>query len=194
MEAAGLPVCFVQGDEANAKLTTPEDWERLSPRDALESRIGSGFDVHQLIEDENRALMLCGVEIPSPLALKGHSDADVGLHALVDALLGALGKGDIGEHFPPSDAQWKNADSADFVAEAMRLLKLQGAQLVNADITIIAETPKLMHHKAAMRRRVAQLLQTDEERINIKATTTEGLGFVGRAEGIAAQAVISVKR
>ncbi len=190
MEAAGMPVTLVQGDEVNAKLTTPEDWARLAP--AAETRIGQGYDVHALIEDDARPLVLCGVVVPSPLALKGHSDADVGLHALTDALLGAIGQGDIGEHFPPTDDRWKNADSSAFVAEALRLLRARGGRLMNADITIIAETPKLMAHKAAMRARVAELLEVTEDRINIKATTTEGLGFVGRKEGIAAQAVVSV--
>ena len=211
MEAAGMPVALVQGDELNAKLTTPEDWARLESRHAERSeatevsheilraaqddeyRVGQGYDVHALIEDEARPLMLCGVDVPSALALKGHSDADVGLHALTDALLGAIGQGDIGEHFPPSDDRWKNADSSAFVAEALRLLSARGGRVVNADITIIAETPKLMAHKTAMRARVAELLAVDESRINIKATTTEGLGFVGRKEGIAAQAVVSVK-
>lgn len=189
-EAAGMPVLLVDGEEGNAKLTTPEDMHRIGG--AGEHRIGSGYDVHALIENADRPLMICGVEVPSPLALDGHSDADVGLHALVDALLGAMGEGDIGEHFPPSEARWKNADSADFVAEAMRLVKARGGAVVNADITIIAETPKLMAHKTAMRARVAALLGVKESRVNVKATTTEGLGFIGRKEGIAAQAVVSI--
>jgi 2-C-methyl-D-erythritol 4-phosphate cytidylyltransferase/2-C-methyl-D-erythritol 2,4-cyclodiphosphate synthase len=192
MEAVGLPVILVDGDEINAKLTTPEDWARIQSRHP-EHRVGQGYDVHALIDDAARPLMICGVEVPSALALKGHSDADVGLHALTDALLGAIGQGDIGEHFPPSDDRWKDADSSAFIGEAMRLVRARAGRIVNADITIIAETPKLMAHKATMRAKVAALLGVSEERINIKATTTEGLGFVGRAEGIAAQAVVSIK-
>jgi len=157
-----------------------------------ETRIGQGVDVHQLYEDAARPLMICGVEVPSKLALRGHSDADVGLHALVDAMLGALGKGDIGQHFPPSDPQWKNADSADFVAEAVRLMQSAGGALINADLTIIGESPKIGPHRAAMQQRVAALLDVAPERINIKATTTEELGFTGRKEGLAAQAVVSI--
>lgn len=190
MEAAGLPVTLVVGDESNAKLTTPEDLARMFP--ARETRLGQGFDVHRLIEDAARPLMLCGVEVPSDLALEAHSDGDVGLHALVDALLGAQGAGDIGEHFPPSDPKWKDCNSQDFITEAMRLLKSQGGHVVNADITIIAEVPKLSPFKTEMKERVAQLLEIAPSRVNIKATTTEGLGFTGRKEGIAAQAVVSV--
>ncbi len=193
-EAAGLTVTLVQGDEANHKLTTPQDWQRLSsPFTPVQTRIGQGYDVHCLIEDEQRPLMLCGVQVPSPLALKGHSDADVALHALVDAILGAIGEGDIGEHFPPSDNRWKDCESSAFVAEALRLLKARAGQVVNADVTIIAQTPKLSAHKLAMRQRVAELLEVDASQVNIKATTTEGLGFTGRKEGIAAQAVVSVQ-
>lgn len=191
MEAAGIPVALVKGDEACHKLTTPADWERAAPHSA-ETRVGSGYDVHQLIENEQRPLMICGVEIDSELALKGHSDADVGLHALVDALLGALGEGDIGEHFPPSDEKWKNADSQQFVAHAMTLLSDRGGQVVNADITLIAQVPKFSPHKTAMRQKVAELLCVEPSRVNVKATTTEGLGFTGREEGIAAQAVVMI--
>tara|TARA_B100001179_G_C18596132_1_gene407335 strand:- start:1312 stop:2439 length:1128 start_codon:yes stop_codon:yes gene_type:complete len=189
MEQAGHWVAVIEGDEANRKLTTAHDRRDIHMK---ETRIGQGVDVHQLYEDAARPLMICGVEVPSKLALRGHSDADVGLHALVDAMLGALGKGDIGQHFPPSDPQWKNADSADFVAEAVRLMQSAGGALINADLTIIGESPKIGPHRAAMQQRVAALLDVAPERINIKATTTEELGFTGRKEGLAAQAVVSI--
>ncbi len=188
MQASDHAVFMVEGDAQNRKLTTPADWQTGENT----MRIGQGYDVHRLIEDASRPLMICGVEIESPLALKGHSDADVGLHALVDAILGAIGAGDIGQHFPPSDAKWKNADSSSFVAHALRLMKQQGASISNADITIICERPKITPHRDAMRARVAALLEIEVSQVNIKATTTEGLGFTGRGEGIAAQAVVMV--
>lgn len=188
MEAAGVPVAIVEGCEQNQKLTTLADWQRMQPASSM--RVGNGFDVHRLIANAQRPLMICGVEVPSDLALEGHSDADVGLHALTDALLGALGEGDIGEHFPPSDDRWRNADSSLFVREAMRLARERGAAVSNADMTIIAESPKLSPFKAAMRARVAELLGVASSQVNVKATTTEGLGFTGRKEGIAAQASV----
>lgn len=188
-EAAGIPVAIVEGERTNFKLTTIEDWERMN---LTEPRTGMGFDVHRLIKDEKRPLMICGIEISGEWALEGHSDADVGLHALVDAILGAIGAGDIGQHFPPSDARWKNADSCVFVTEGMRLLAEKGGRLVHADITLICEKPKISPHRGVMRTKVADLLQVDASRVSIKATTTEGLGFTGRGEGIAAQAVATV--
>lgn len=190
MEAFGHNVFLVEGDAQNRKLTTPADWHRGENT----MRIGQGFDVHRLIENPERPLMICGVEIQSHLALEGHSDADVGLHALVDAILGAIGEGDIGLHFPPSDMKWKNADSSAFVAHAVMLMKQHGLSLSNADVTLICEQPKITPHREAMRMRVAQLLEVDIRQVNIKATTTERLGFTGRGEGIAAQAVVMVSR
>lgn len=155
---------------------------------------GIGFDVHALEPlDHDHHLMICGIKVPARYRVIAHSDGDVGLHALVDALLGTIGAGDIGEHFPPTDPQWKNANSADFVAHALQLCQLHQATLVNVDITLIAEKPKILAHKPAMKARLVALLGLPAERINIKATTTEKLGFLGRGEGIAAQAIVSVK-
>src|SRR3990167_9808862 len=155
---------------------------------------GQGFDVHALkLLDYDHHIVICGVEVPCRYQLIAHSDGDVGLHALVDALLGAIGAGDIGEHFPPTDLQWQHADSSQFVWQAMQLCHAKNAVLVNVDITVIGEHPKVGPHKSAMKEKLAQLLKLDPERINIKATTTEKLGFLGRSEGIAAQAIVSVK-
>lgn len=156
--------------------------------------VGMGFDVHSLKVTENtRGIMLCGIHIPCPYEVIAHSDGDVALHALVDALLGAIGEGDIGEHFPPSDMQWKNARSLQFVEHALALYQKQNASLVNIDITLICEYPKISPHKLTMREQLSHVLSLPVERINIKATTTEKLGFLGRSEGIAAQCVVSVK-
>ena len=153
---------------------------------------GLGYDVHALERlDHPNFIMLCGIPVPCQFKLIAHSDGDVGLHALVDAILGAIGAGDIGEHFPPSDPKWKNADSSQFVLHAMQLCAEKKAVLVNADITLICETPKISAFKKAMRDHVAALLNCN--RVNIKATTTEKLGFLGRSEGIAAQAIVSIK-
>lgn len=194
MEAAGMPVSTVPGDGANQKITRPEDLASSCHSVGTGMvRVGTGFDVHRLIENPDRPLMICGVEIPETLALEGHSDADVGLHALVDAILGAMGEGDIGEHFPPSDAQWAHADSRLFVAHCLELLQLRGGRLHHIDVTIIAERPRLKAYKTAMREVLAELCALPLASVNIKATTTEGLGFTGRVEGIAAQAVVSVQ-
>lgn len=153
---------------------------------------GIGFDVHAVeCVDHDHFIMLCGIAVPCRYRLIAHSDGDVALHALVDAMLGALGAGDIGEHFPPTDMRWKNADSSQFVQHALTLCQEKHATLVNADITIIGEEPKILTHKKAMKDKLMQLLQID--RVNIKATTTEKLGFLGRSEGIAAQAIVSMK-
>lgn len=194
-EAAGLAVDCVAGSADNFKLTTAEDWTRaeMLTQATLTPRCGSGFDVHRLIPNTgDKPLMLCGVAIPHDYVLEGHSDADVGLHALVDALLGALCLGDIGTHFPPSEDRWKGADSADFVTYCREKLAARGAQLLHADITLICEAPKITPHRAAMQQRVAALLGVEAECINIKATTSEGLGFTGRREGIAAQASATI--
>jgi 2-C-methyl-D-erythritol 4-phosphate cytidylyltransferase / 2-C-methyl-D-erythritol 2,4-cyclodiphosphate synthase len=192
LEALGQPVAIVPGDEANIKLTYPEDLARLEALMAqpLVPRAGTGFDVHALTE--GRPLVLCGVTIPHDKGLAGHSDADVGIHALCDAIYGALAEGDIGRHFPPSEAAWKNADSAHFLAHAASLIAARGGRLANADITLICERPKISPHARAMRDRLAEILRVDAARISVKATTTERLGFTGRGEGIAAQAVAMV--
>jgi 2-C-methyl-D-erythritol 2,4-cyclodiphosphate synthase len=150
-------------------------------------RIGCGVDVHAFGPGD--ALMLGGVRIPHSCGVLAHSDGDVVLHALCDALLGAAGLGDIGQHFSDTDPQWRGADSARFVAQVLGLLRARGLAVANVDLTVLAQAPKIAPYRDAMRRRIAQLLQVGEERVNIKATTTEGLGFLGRTEGIAAQAV-----
>ena len=154
-------------------------------------RIGSGFDVHAFAE--HRKLILCGVEVPYAQGLLGHSDADVALHAVVDALLGAIGEGDIGSHFPPSDQRWKGAASALFVSHACDLVAARGGTIDHVDLTIICEAPKIGPIREAMRARLADLLNIDMDRISVKATTTEGLGLTGRREGIAAQAIATVR-
>jgi len=153
-------------------------------------RIGTGFDVHAMAE--GRKMIICGVEVPHEKGLAGHSDADVGIHALCDAIYGALAEGDIGRHFPPSENTWKDADSARFLRHAAGRIAARGGRLANADITIICERPKITPHAPAMRARLAALLGVAESRISVKATTTEQLGFTGRGEGIAAQAAVIV--
>lgn len=192
LEAAGHPVAIVPGAEDNIKLTYPEDIVRLehafSPD--LSPRTGTGFDVHAA--EAGRALVLCGITVAHEWGLAGHSDADVGIHALCDAIYGALAEGDIGRHFPPSEAEWKDADSARFLRHAAGRIKARGGRLANADVTLICERPKITPHAAAMAERLAELLEIDVGRISVKATTTERLGFTGRGEGIAAQAVATV--
>lgn len=192
LEAAGLPVALVPGGEANIKITWPEDLARVEAYLAahLVPRMGTGFDVHRL--ESGRPLVLCGVTIASPLGLSGHSDADVGIHALCDAIYGALAEGDIGRWFPPSEAQWKDADSARFLRHAAGRIAARGGVLGNADITLICERPKIAPHAEAMRARLADLLGAPVDAISVKATTTERLGFAGRGEGIAAQAAAVV--
>lgn len=153
-------------------------------------RIGTGFDVHAMAE--GRKMIICGVEIPHEKGLAGHSDADVGIHALCDAIYGALAEGDIGRHFPPSENTWKDADSARFLRHAAERIKARGGRLANADITIICERPKITPHAAAMMARLAELMGVPVGRVSVKATTTEKLGFTGRGEGIAAQASVIV--
>ena len=153
-------------------------------------RVGSGYDVHRLVE--GKPLWLCGIEIPHDRGLSGHSDADVAIHALVDALLGALAEGDIGSHFPPSDPQWKGAESHQFLTFARDRVSARGGEIAHVDITIICEAPKIGPHKDAMRMRLAELLNIPIDRVSVKATTTERLGYTGRKEGIAAQAVATL--
>lgn len=195
-EQAGITVHCVAGSARNFKLTTAEDWERAEMLLAQRTpRTGFGYDVHKLIprSDDGRKLMLCGVAVEHSHVLQGHSDADVGLHAITDAILGALALGDIGTHFPPSDPRWKGADSAAFIGYCTEQLAAMDATLNHVDVTLICEAPKIGPHRAAMQQRVAELLQIDAANVSIKATTTEGLGFCGRREGIAAQAVATLQ-
>jgi 2-C-methyl-D-erythritol 4-phosphate cytidylyltransferase/2-C-methyl-D-erythritol 2,4-cyclodiphosphate synthase len=188
--AAGLDVAIVAGDPALEKLTWEADFLRAEAA-RLVSRTGMGFDVHALAAGEE--LWLGGVRIPHDKGLKGHSDADVVLHALTDAILGALPAGDIGDHFPPSDPRWRGAPSSLFLAAARDLVEQAGGRIDHVDVTIICEAPRIAPHREAMRMRIADVLRLPPSRISIKATTTERLGFAGRGEGIAAQAVASVR-
>jgi 2-C-methyl-D-erythritol 4-phosphate cytidylyltransferase / 2-C-methyl-D-erythritol 2,4-cyclodiphosphate synthase len=192
LEEAGEAVAVVPGSDDNIKLTYAEDLMRLERvlLARLLPRVGTGFDVHALAT--GRPLMLCGVPVPHDKGLVGHSDADVGIHALCDAIYGALAEGDIGRHFPPAEPAWKDADSTRFLAHAAERISGRGGVLANADVTLICERPKVASHADAMRRRLAEILGTDIARISVKATTTERLGFTGRGEGIAAQAVATV--
>jgi 2-C-methyl-D-erythritol 4-phosphate cytidylyltransferase/2-C-methyl-D-erythritol 2,4-cyclodiphosphate synthase len=192
LEAAGLGVATVPGHASNVKITWEEDLAAVEREmlGRLLPRVGTGFDVHRLVP--GRPLVLCGVTIPSPLGLDGHSDADVGIHALCDAVYGALAEGDIGRWFPPSEASWKDADSARFLEHAAGRIAARGGVLANADVTLICERPRIAPHAAAMRERLAALLGVPMERVSVKATTTERLGFAGRGEGIAAQAAVSL--
>jgi 2-C-methyl-D-erythritol 4-phosphate cytidylyltransferase/2-C-methyl-D-erythritol 2,4-cyclodiphosphate synthase len=192
-EAHGLAVALVPGDEENVKITAPEDLVRAERLLGAAWRFctGLGFDVHRLTPGEG--VVLLGVRVPCPLRLLGHSDADVGLHALTDALLGTLGAGDIGSHFPPTEARWAGADSAIFLTHARNLVAREGGRIDHVDLTLICEQPRIGPHRAAMAARVADLLGLGPGRVSIKATTTEHLGFTGRGEGIAAQAVATVR-
>jgi 2-C-methyl-D-erythritol 4-phosphate cytidylyltransferase/2-C-methyl-D-erythritol 2,4-cyclodiphosphate synthase len=192
-ENAGLEIALVMGNEDNMKVTMKEDFERaerLIAGRSGETRIGTGFDVHQCGPGDH--VVLCGVRIDSEQGLIGHSDADAGLHAITDAILGAIAEGDIGTHFPPSDPQWRDAASDAFLRHAASLVAARSGRIVNVDVTLICERPKIGPHRAAMTKRVAEILQIDAGRVSVKATTTEKLGFTGRGEGIAAQAVASV--
>jgi 2-C-methyl-D-erythritol 4-phosphate cytidylyltransferase/2-C-methyl-D-erythritol 2,4-cyclodiphosphate synthase len=192
LEAAGLTVGLVPGSEANRKLTVQEDFFALEQAmsHTLVPRMGTGFDVHAI--RTGRPMILCGVTIPCEFGLDGHSDADVGIHALCDAIYGALAEGDIGRHFPPTDDNWKDADSARFLRHAAALIASRGGFLSNADVTLICERPKITPHAPAMRARLAELLQVPLDAVSVKATTTEKLGFPGRGEGIAAQAAVCI--
>ena len=193
VRAAGMKIAAVEGDPALEKLTLPSDFDRaeLWLAGRLTPRTGMGFDVHAFAGDG--PIMLGGIEIPHARGLAGHSDADVVLHAITDALLGAAGLGDIGEHFPPSDVRWKGANSSLFLAHAVALLREKGAVIDHLDCTIIAEAPKIGPYRQAMRAHIAQITGLSVEQVSVKATTTEGLGFTGRREGIAAQAVASIR-
>ncbi len=204
VELLGKTVVVAEGSYTNNKITTPEDlfWakavlrkgEAISVSDNRNPiiRVGSGFDVHRLAAE--RKLILCGVHVPYELGLAGHSDADVAVHALMDAMLGAVALGDIGQHFPDTDEKYKGADSMVLLQQVIKLLEEKGWQVGNADITIIAQKPKLAAYREQMQNNIAAVLKIDKDAINVKATTTEQLGFTGRGEGIAAQAVVTVCR
>jgi 2-C-methyl-D-erythritol 4-phosphate cytidylyltransferase / 2-C-methyl-D-erythritol 2,4-cyclodiphosphate synthase len=191
--AAGLVVGIVAGEEDNLKLTFAEDFgraERILGARGMDIRLGNGFDVHAFTEGDH--VWLCGVKVPHGRGLLGHSDADVGMHALTDAIYGALAEGDIGRHFPPSDPQWKGAESRIFLQHAMGLVAARGFRLGNADVTLICEGPKVGPHVGAMRAALAGIMGVGEDRVSVKATTSERLGFTGREEGIAAMATATL--
>jgi 2-C-methyl-D-erythritol 4-phosphate cytidylyltransferase / 2-C-methyl-D-erythritol 2,4-cyclodiphosphate synthase len=193
-ETAGIAPLIVAGSETNLKVTTVDDLaaaERLIAARRGDIRVGQGFDVHPFGPGDG--LMICGVEIPHNAGVIGHSDADVGLHALTDAILGAIGAGDIGTHFPPSDPQWKSASSDRFLAHAAGLVRARDGDIAALDVTIICERPKISPHRTAMVERIATILGISPDRVSVKATTTERLGFTGRGEGIAAQAIATVR-
>ncbi len=192
-DQAGMTVELVMGSEDNFKITTADDLARANRLvgTGYEFRTGQGFDVHQLVEGDH--VWINGIRIPHSAKLLGHSDADVGLHALTDALLGAIGAGDIGNHFPPTDERWRGADSSKFLAHAGELIAEKGGTITHCDVTIICERPKIGPHRAAMVTRIAEILKINPVRVSVKATTTEELGFTGRKEGIAAQAVATVR-
>lgn len=191
--AHGLDIAITPGDEDNLKLTRPGDFERAARilgTGMIDIRTGNGFDVHRFGPGDH--VMLCGVKIPHGRGLQGHSDADVGLHTVTDAIYGALARGDIGSHFPPSDPQWKGAESHIFLTHAVDLAADMGFSLTHADLTFLCERPRIGPHAPAMRAELARLLRSDPARVSVKATTTERLGFTGREEGIAAMATVTL--
>jgi 2-C-methyl-D-erythritol 4-phosphate cytidylyltransferase/2-C-methyl-D-erythritol 2,4-cyclodiphosphate synthase len=193
-EHAGIAIAEIPGEEVNLKLTNAEDFElarRIASGTLGEVRTGSGFDIHKFSPGEH--VWLCGVRVPHSSALEGHSDADVGLHALTDAILGSVCAGDIGVHFPPADSQWRNAPSHIFLEKAACLVRDLGGVIAHVDVTLICEQPKITPHRDAMRRRIADILDIDFDSVSVKATTTDGLGAIGRGEGIAAQAVATIR-
>ena len=193
-ERAGLAVSLVAGSETNLKVTAPDDFARAEGMLLTrlgDIRTGQGFDVHPLGAGDH--VWLCGIKVPHERALIGHSDADVGLHAITDAILGALGAGDIGQHFSPSDPQWRGAASDQFLCHAAALVAQRGGRIAHVDVTIICERPKVSPHRPAMIARIAEILGLAADRVSVKATTTEKLGFTGREEGIAAQAIATIR-
>ncbi|WP_342344598.1 bifunctional 2-C-methyl-D-erythritol 4-phosphate cytidylyltransferase/2-C-methyl-D-erythritol 2,4-cyclodiphosphate synthase [Vannielia litorea] len=189
--AAGLAVALVPGEERNIKVTHPGDFaraERILKEDQMDMRVGNGFDVHRFGPGDH--VVLCGVTVPHGRGLQGHSDADVGMHAVTDAIYGALAEGDIGRHFPPSDPQWKGAASEIFLKHAVELAGARGFRLGNVDLTLICERPKIGPHAGAMQAEMARIMGCDGGRVSVKATTSERLGFTGREEGIAAMATV----
>lgn len=195
VERLGIPVQLTLGDRRNIKLTTPEDMlmaEAFLPMDFPPLRAGQGYDVHRLVE--GRDLILCGVKIPHTLGLLGHSDADVALHALMDAMLGAMSLGDIGKHFPDTDDRYRGISSMKLLEHVVALLQERRARVTNCDVTIVAQKPKLLPYIPQMRENVAAALHLPVDRVNVKATTTERLAFEGREEGISAQAIVMIQQ
>lgn len=195
MRAMGHPVKIVSASRSNIKITTPEDFEmaQILIAGLTETRTATGYDVHAFEKkSSSRKLILGGIEIEHNLALKGHSDADVVLHAVTDAILGTINEGDIGTHFPPSDLQWKDTDSSIFLKKAKEMVVTKGGSIKLLDITVVAEEPKIGPYRQDMQKRIADIVNISPNRISIKATTTEGLGFTGRKEGIACQALATV--
>jgi 2-C-methyl-D-erythritol 4-phosphate cytidylyltransferase/2-C-methyl-D-erythritol 2,4-cyclodiphosphate synthase len=199
---AGLAVDAVLGEESNLKVTTEKDFAlaelllgsldgRSADATRHETRSAMGYDAHRFTEGDH--VWLCGVQVPHDHGLEGHSDADAGLHALTDAVLGCISAGDIGQHFPPTDERWRGAPSWKFLDHAHRLVKEKGGAILHCDVTLICERPKIGPHREAMRARIAQILSLNIERVSVKATTTEGMGYTGRREGLAAQAVATVR-
>jgi 2-C-methyl-D-erythritol 4-phosphate cytidylyltransferase/2-C-methyl-D-erythritol 2,4-cyclodiphosphate synthase len=197
VERFGGVVALTPGDPLLIKLTYAEDFpmaEKLAEAfggAARITRVGQGVDAHRFGDGDS--VWLCGVQIPHTQSLLGHSDADAGLHALTDAILGAIGEGDIGDHFPPTDPKWRGAASDQFLLHAVELVRAKGGRMINADVTLICERPKIKPHRAAMRQRLAELLNLPLDRVSVKATTMEEMGFTGRSEGLAAQAVCLVE-
>jgi 2-C-methyl-D-erythritol 4-phosphate cytidylyltransferase / 2-C-methyl-D-erythritol 2,4-cyclodiphosphate synthase len=192
-ERAGLKVAAVPGEEMNTKITRPEDFllaDRMLAGGA-EYRTGFGLDAHRFAPGDH--VWLCGVKIPHSASLEGHSDADAGLHALTDAILGAIGNGDIGQHFSPTDEKWRGAPSSLFLEHALKLVHEAGGEIVHCDVTLICESPKIAPHRSAMQARIAEIVGIEVGRVSVKATTMEGMGFTGRKEGLAAQAVATVR-
>ena len=189
---AGISVQIVDGDENNIKITNADDFQRAEALlgQTMDIRVGNGYDVHRFGEGDH--VILCGVRIPHNRSLQGHSDADVGMHAVTDAIYGALGQGDIGQHFPPSDPQWKGAESHIFLRHAVNLAVEAGFQISNVDCTLVCEYPKIGPHQSAMRNEMAEIMGLDTSQISVKATTSERLGFTGREEGIASIATVSL--
>jgi 2-C-methyl-D-erythritol 4-phosphate cytidylyltransferase/2-C-methyl-D-erythritol 2,4-cyclodiphosphate synthase len=193
-ERANLTIAAVAGEETNIKLTTADDFiaaEKLALSSLLDVRTGTGFDAHRFGPGDH--VWLCGVKVPHSATLVGHSDADVGLHALTDAILGALGAADIGAHFPPSEERWRGAPSHLFLEHGAELVRKRGGLISHVDVTLICERPKVGPHRELMRARLAEILRIDIGRVSVKATTSDGLGFTGRSEGIAAQAVATIR-
>lgn len=194
MQWAGVPVATFEGSILNGKLTTPEDFERANAYAAQalgDVRTGMGYDVHAFADGDH--VTLGGVRIPHDKKLSGHSDADVLLHAITDAILGSIGDGDIGHHFPPSDQKWRGADSATFARFAVERLRARGGLIAHIDGTLICEAPKIGPHREAMRAKIAEICGIETGRVGVQATTNEGLGFIGRSEGIAAMAAVTVR-
>jgi 2-C-methyl-D-erythritol 4-phosphate cytidylyltransferase/2-C-methyl-D-erythritol 2,4-cyclodiphosphate synthase len=190
-ELAGLAVDAVLGEESNLKVTTEKDFALAERLIGGETRSAMGYDAHRFTAGDH--VWLCGVKVPHDHGLEGHSDADAGLHALTDAVLGAISAGDIGQHFPPTDERWRGAPSWKFLDHANRLVKDKGGVILHCDVTLICERPKIGPYRDAMRAKIAEILSLDVERVSVKATTTEGMGYTGRREGLAAQAVATVR-